>query len=92
MVDQAEREAQRIVQQGETWKQDQWIFGQETNMMQRESVSMSWLHLHFRHSCCTVRTKKVKDAKSEAQKEIEDYKKQKDEEFKSYEDEVRSLY
>lgn len=34
------------------------------------------------------RTKRVKDAKSEAQKEIEEYRKQKEEEFKKYEKEV----
>ena len=34
------------------------------------------------------RTKRVKDAKSEAQKEIEEYRKQKDDEFKKYESEV----
>lgn len=34
------------------------------------------------------RTKKVKDAKSEAQSEIEEYKKQKDDEFKAYEEKV----
>ncbi|KAK4503602.1 hypothetical protein PRZ48_004517 [Zasmidium cellare] len=31
------------------------------------------------------RTKRVKDARSEAQKEIEDYRNQKEEEFKAYE-------
>lgn len=34
------------------------------------------------------RTKRVKDARSEAQKEIEDYRKQKDDEFKAFEKEV----
>lgn len=34
------------------------------------------------------RTKRVKDARSEAQKEIEDYRKEKEEEYKKYEDEV----
>jgi len=34
------------------------------------------------------RTKRVKDAKSEAQKEIEDYRKQKEQEFQSYEKDV----
>jgi V-type H+-transporting ATPase subunit G len=33
----------------------------------------------------------VKDARSEAQKEIEEYRSQKDNEFKSFEKEVRSL-
>ncbi|KAF2093433.1 vacuolar ATPase [Rhizodiscina lignyota] len=36
------------------------------------------------------RTKRVKDARSEAQKEIEDYRKQKDDEFKSFENEHTS--
>ena len=34
------------------------------------------------------RTKRVRDAKAEAQKEIEDYRKQKEEEFKKFESEV----
>jgi len=34
----------------------------------------------------------VKDAKSEAQKEIEEYRKKKDEEFKAYEKEVLQNY
>ena len=50
---------------------------------------------HFReddHSRMTFadRTKRVKDARSEAQKEIEDYRKQKEEEFKKFETEVGS--
>lgn len=36
------------------------------------------------------RTKRIRDAKSEAQKEIEEYKNQKEEEFKKFEAEVRS--
>ncbi|EFR03052.1 vacuolar ATPase [Nannizzia gypsea CBS 118893] len=36
------------------------------------------------------RTKRIKDAKSEAQKEIEDYKKQKEEEFRKFEAEHSS--
>ena len=35
------------------------------------------------------RTKRVKDARSEAQKEIEEYKEQKENEFKEFEKEVR---
>jgi hypothetical protein len=34
------------------------------------------------------RTKRVKDAKSEAQKEIEEYRKKKEDEFKKFESEV----
>lgn len=37
------------------------------------------------------RTQKVKDARSEAQKEIEEYKRQKEQEFKRFESEVRPL-
>ncbi|MCJ1299464.1 H(+)-transporting V1 sector ATPase subunit G [Hypocenomyce scalaris] len=36
------------------------------------------------------RTKRVKDARAEAQKEIEDYRKEKDEEFKKFESEHSS--
>ncbi|KIX94797.1 uncharacterized protein Z520_09487 [Fonsecaea multimorphosa CBS 102226] len=36
------------------------------------------------------RTKRVKDAKSEAQKEIEEYRKKKEEEFKKFESEQSS--
>lgn len=35
------------------------------------------------------RSKRVKDAKNEAQKEIEDYRKKKDDEFKEFEKKVR---
>lgn len=35
------------------------------------------------------RTKRVKDARSEAQKEIEDYKKEKEAEYQKFEKEVR---
>lgn len=34
------------------------------------------------------RTKRVKDAKSQAQKEIDEYRQKKEEEFKKYESEV----
>ena len=37
------------------------------------------------------RSKRVKDAKTEAQKEIEDYRKQKDDEFKEFEKKVRTI-
>lgn len=39
----------------------------------------------------TDRSKRVKDAKNEAQKEIEDYRKQKDDEFKEFEKKVGSM-
>lgn len=38
----------------------------------------------------TDRTKRVKDAKAEAQKEIEEYRKKKEEEYQKFESEVRS--
>lgn len=38
----------------------------------------------------TDRTKRVKEARAEAQKEIDEYRNQKEEEFKSFEKEVRS--
>jgi V-type H+-transporting ATPase subunit G len=37
------------------------------------------------------RTKRVKDARNEAQKEIEDYKKEKEDEYQKFEKEVRTL-
>lgn len=39
----------------------------------------------------TDRTKKVKEARDEAKKEIDEYRKTKDEEFKKFESEVESL-
>lgn len=39
----------------------------------------------------TDRTKRVKDARNEAQKEIEEYRNQKDDEFKKFEKEVRKV-
>jgi len=39
----------------------------------------------------TDRTKKVKEARDEAKKEIDEYRKTKDEEFKKFESEVGSL-
>lgn len=36
------------------------------------------------------RTKRVKEARDEAKKEIDDYRKSKDDEFKKFESEVRS--
>lgn len=37
------------------------------------------------------RTRRVKDARTEAQREIDDYRQQKDDEFKKFEKEVRKL-
>jgi hypothetical protein len=41
------------------------------------------------HLTLQDRTKRVKDARNEAQKEIEDYKKEKDAEYQKFEKEVR---
>jgi hypothetical protein len=43
------------------------------------------------NSGLTDRTKRIKDARTEAQKEIEEYRKQKEEEFKKFEAEVGSM-
>jgi F0F1-type ATP synthase membrane subunit b/b' len=43
----------------------------------------------FSHLTLPDRTKRVKDARTEAQKEIEEYRSQKESEFKAYEKEVR---
>lgn len=37
---------------------------------------------------CTDRTKRVKEARDEAKKEVDTYKKEKDDEFKKYQSEV----
>lgn len=37
------------------------------------------------------RTKRVKDARNEAQKEIEDYRKEKEDEYQKFEKEVRDI-
>jgi hypothetical protein len=41
---------------------------------------------------CTDRTKRVKDAKAEAQKEIDEYRSKKEEEYKKFESEVCTWY
>lgn len=46
----------------------------------------------LKHStCCADRTQRLKDARSEAAKEIEAYKAQKEQEFKAYEASVRTI-
>lgn len=62
-----------------------------TNTSQHENVSADSriMEIWVLILTPTDRTKRVKDARSEAQKEIEDYRKQKDEEFKKFEKEVR---
>jgi hypothetical protein len=49
-------------------------------------------YIHYVLTPLTDRTKRIRDAKSEAQKEIEEYRKQKEEEFKKFEGEVRLAY
>jgi hypothetical protein len=50
-------------------------------------ATYSFLIVHSHHSL--DRTKRVKDARSEAQKEIDEYRAQKETEFKTFEKEVR---
>lgn len=45
--------------------------------------------VHFNQYSISDRTKRIRDAKAEAQKEIEEYRKQKEEEYKKFEAEVR---
>jgi len=45
--------------------------------------------LHRTYLTLSDRTKRVKDARNEAQKEIDDYKKEKDTEYQKFEQEVR---
>jgi len=60
----------------------------DANVAQRENV---FLHSSLVHDSSDHidRTKRVKDAKTEAQKEIEEYRKKKEEEFKKFQSEVR---
>ena len=60
------------------------------NRLQPESVRCPILHLwHLAND--SDRTKRVKDAKNEAQKEIEEYRKKKEEEYKKFESEVSPI-
>ncbi|KAI9788720.1 MAG: hypothetical protein M1835_002119 [Candelina submexicana] len=61
------------------------------NALQQENVLSSLLEAQLYPSNFSLdRTKRVKDARSEAQKEIEDYKRTKNQEFKSFESEHSS--
>ncbi|EFE36984.1 uncharacterized protein ARB_04511 [Trichophyton benhamiae CBS 112371] len=60
-----------------------WIGGKGSS-----EDSSDWYVSHY--GCRPYRTKRIKDAKTEAQKEIEDYKKQKEEEFRKFEAEHSS--
>ena len=53
------------------------------------SVSPKHFFSPFTHEWITDRTKRVKDARSEAQKEIDEYRESKESEFKDFEKEVR---
>ncbi|PYI32821.1 vacuolar ATP synthase subunit G [Aspergillus indologenus CBS 114.80] len=72
----AEREAQKIVQQAR-----ECTVAAPTNV-----------HSSLIDTFCSDRTKRIRDAKAEAQKEIEEYRKQKEDEFKKFEAEHSSGY
>ena len=62
-----------------------------SNLNQLENVRNAHKCLtQKRHLIYLDRTKRVKDARSEAQKEIDEYKEQKEDEFKEFETEVPS--
>ena len=87
-VAQAEKEAQKIVQKGMFVT----LSAEENakDAIARECMpSTTWqLAIDDLTLPLSDRTKRVKDAKSEAQKEIEEYRKKKEEEFKKFESEV----
>jgi V-type H+-transporting ATPase subunit G len=64
------------------------LIGAHANRQQPANVR-SRPPLHHQTADHTDRTKRVKDARSEAQKEIEEYRGQKEVEFKNFEQEVR---
>ena len=71
----AEKDAQKVVQEAR----------------QCMALDPSW-SIHSEHlSGCADRTQRLKDARSEATKEIEAYKAQKEQEFKAYEASVRII-
>ncbi|OQV05928.1 hypothetical protein CLAIMM_10581 isoform 2 [Cladophialophora immunda] len=73
----AEKEAQKIVQKARECK---------LRLLSPPNV-LTWIGLN---RFLPDRTKRVKDAKTEAQKEIEEYRKKKEEEFKKFESEQSS--
>ncbi|TVY29741.1 V-type proton ATPase subunit G [Lachnellula hyalina] len=75
----AEREAQKIVQRG-------WCSGARVSIEQVANV----YHVQLENLMIADRTKRVKEARDEAKKEIDEYKKQKDVEFKKFESEHTS--
>lgn len=62
-------------------------------MLQHENVwtTPAWIPQSLSNKIPTDRTKRLKEARSEAQKEIDEYRKQKEDEFKAFEKEVRAL-
>lgn len=60
--------------------------------MQQENVIYPYHTIPHQVTALTYpdRTKRVKDARNEAQKEIEDYRKEKEAEYQKFEKEVRS--
>ena len=89
---QAEREAQKIVQKGIPSLVNLWAHSNPFLKLENVCAYHNLLtHIYRSYGpkpIYTDRTKRVKDARSEAQKEIEEYRKIKDEEFKKYEKEV----
>ncbi|PPJ60229.1 hypothetical protein CBER1_08842 [Cercospora berteroae] len=77
----AEREAQKIVQKGTL----QRMYAEPTILNSPLRLRMTSLPTNALSLRTTDRTKRVKDARSEAQKEIEEYRNQKEEEFKQFE-------
>uniref|UniRef100_A0A093Y5I0 V-type proton ATPase subunit G n=1 Tax=Talaromyces marneffei PM1 TaxID=1077442 RepID=A0A093Y5I0_TALMA len=75
----AEREAQKIVQQ---------VFERELTELCFQLENTSGPIFKTTALTDTDRTKRVKEARTEAQREIDDYRKQKEEEFKKFEAEV----
>lgn len=86
IVGKSEKEAQKIVQKGLSASSYHVVYA---NYLQHENVRLPHCTVDA-HTDQTDRTKRVKDAKAEAQKEIEEYRKKKEEEYKKFESEVRS--
>ncbi|KAK0249446.1 hypothetical protein LTS09_015367 [Friedmanniomyces endolithicus] len=85
----AEREAQKIVQKARECTSEAY----QPLLREKRAIAFAQPHVQIaltRLPRGTDRTKRVKDARSEAQKEIEDYRKQKEDEFQSFEKEHTS--
>ncbi|RMZ81804.1 hypothetical protein DV738_g2023, partial [Chaetothyriales sp. CBS 135597] len=84
----AEKEAQKIVHKGHRPLLLS-ASAMETDSSQQENVRSNWRRMSAPTND-PDRTKRVKDAKTEAQKEIEEYRKKKEEEYKKFEVEQSS--